>query len=600
VWTKFTLQIKLLYFNMINFSVVLIAKNEAKTLPRLLKSLDEFRQKNGEIILLDTGSTDKTVEVANSYGCIVHEVGDRFVHKIDSAVASQINDLFCINDEQKILLDGDRIFDFSKARNYAATLATNDMIAMPDCDEIYTKLDLDKITKVIDQGAEQLEYNFVFSHDQFGNELVKFMHSKFYNRKKLSWVRIIHEILSGDAHRLYLDETVIKLEHFQNHETNRSGYIKGLALDCFYDHVSDRNSHYFGRELFWSGRYKSAIKELTRHTNIPTSNNFKAEQAQSVIFIGDCYEKLGEYDNAIDAWSRAFLIDSSRRESLLRLAQFFYKRNDAQKTACYCGAALQIQNGFFYANNQYDYSNHPHELMYWAQWNTGDHEASKYHFDKAHSYQPLNSKYLHDYRFYYDLPKISIVLPTLGRQESLQRCLSSIKHLNYPQEKIELIVIEDEPRVGVPKRVAEGVDKSTGEFIVFASNDIEFSPDSLILAFIEMTHKNKALASFNTGDLGEDLGNICEHFIIRKNFLPLIDNEIFDTEFYHVGVDNLLWAKCSKLKQSIRCEHAYVKHYHFSRGEKFDDVYKLGWDEDNVKHDRKLLVKKLSELSEIS
>jgi glycosyltransferase involved in cell wall biosynthesis len=54
-----------------NWSVALIAKNEAKTLPRLMLSLHEFRERGGEIILVDTGSEDGTPIVAREYGCIV-------------------------------------------------------------------------------------------------------------------------------------------------------------------------------------------------------------------------------------------------------------------------------------------------------------------------------------------------------------------------------------------------------------------------------------------------------------------------------------------------------------------------------------------------
>ncbi|ADY73928.1 glycosyl transferase family 2 [Desulfurobacterium thermolithotrophum DSM 11699] len=51
-------------------SACIIAKNEEKNLPRLLKSL---KGKFDEIILVDTGSTDKTKEIAKEYGCKVVE-----------------------------------------------------------------------------------------------------------------------------------------------------------------------------------------------------------------------------------------------------------------------------------------------------------------------------------------------------------------------------------------------------------------------------------------------------------------------------------------------------------------------------------------------
>lgn len=52
-------------------SVCIIAKNEEKMLPGCLDSL---RAVAGEIIVVDTGSSDRTKEIALSYGCKVYEV----------------------------------------------------------------------------------------------------------------------------------------------------------------------------------------------------------------------------------------------------------------------------------------------------------------------------------------------------------------------------------------------------------------------------------------------------------------------------------------------------------------------------------------------
>jgi len=79
-----------------------------------------------------------------------------------------------------------------------------------------------------------------------------------------------------------------------------------------------------------------------------------------------------------------------------------------------------------------------------------------------------------------------------------------------------------------------------------------------------------------------------------------IDGEIFDTEFHHVGVDNLLWAKAKawgvrhNCHGAERCHSALVKHYHFSTGAPNDEVYKKGWS--HAEEDRALLAKKLKEL----
>ncbi len=56
-----------------NCSIVIRAFNEGKHLPRLLEGLRQQTLKDVEIILVDSGSTDETVSIAESYGArIVH------------------------------------------------------------------------------------------------------------------------------------------------------------------------------------------------------------------------------------------------------------------------------------------------------------------------------------------------------------------------------------------------------------------------------------------------------------------------------------------------------------------------------------------------
>ena len=179
-----------------NFSIVLIARNEVKTLPKLAKSVEEFQKRGGEVVLMDTGSTDGTQDLARSFGFKITEVGEEYLHTIDKDLACKINERFVIAGEKPIVNTGDKYFDFASARNHSASLASNDWICTVDADEAFTKLDLDEIEKIIaDKNLAHLEYEFVFSHDQWDNPAIQFVQSKFYNRKKMQWVGIVHEVL---------------------------------------------------------------------------------------------------------------------------------------------------------------------------------------------------------------------------------------------------------------------------------------------------------------------------------------------------------------------------------------------------------------------
>ena len=45
-----------------------------------------------------------------------------------------------------------------------------------------------------------------------------------------------------------------------------------------------------------------------------------------------------------------------------------------------------------------------------------------------------------------DLPTVSVVIPVLDRAGELARCLESIRNVDYPKEKLQLIVVDDGSR----------------------------------------------------------------------------------------------------------------------------------------------------------
>ncbi|HOK13907.1 MAG TPA: glycosyltransferase family 2 protein [Candidatus Kapabacteria bacterium] len=98
---------------MLNLSAVIIAKNEEKNISRCLRSLDFVN----EIVLLDTGSTDRTCEIARSLGAKVFTL-----------------------DEWK---------GFGLAKRRATELASNDWIFSIDADEVASDELKQRIQKII-------------------------------------------------------------------------------------------------------------------------------------------------------------------------------------------------------------------------------------------------------------------------------------------------------------------------------------------------------------------------------------------------------------------------------------------------------------------
>jgi len=385
-----------------NFSIAVIVKNEEKTLPRLLSSLEEFRNRGGEIAVLDTGSTDKTVQIAKKSGCNVKEIGTRFVYAVSKALVSRINN-HLEKGEDEILVTGEKYFDFSSARNYVANITSNEWILSIDADEITKTLDIDKLQEAIkNTKATSIGYEYIFSHYENGTPELQYRLFKLYQKSKLQFEGLAHEYLVGIGDKDYVGPDILKIEHYQNPLRDRgTSTIKLLALNRHKYPDSGRASFYFGRELMWTNRPKSAIKELIRCLDL---EGWEYEKAQARVYIGDCYKKLGNTEEQIKWYQASFNFNATRRESLMRLAWLYFNKKDPQRTACYASAALQIPWNTIYFNEEREYKADPHDLMYWALSKMGFMVGAKYHLDVCLNYEPYNERYLRDTRFFHEYP----------------------------------------------------------------------------------------------------------------------------------------------------------------------------------------------------
>jgi len=378
-----------------NFSVVMIAKNEAATLPRLLECLKEFRKRGGEVVLVDTGSTDGTVKLAEESCINVLSGGPQFMHTVLLDEADDLNNRFIVKGEPPAIKAGDRFFDYSAARNFAGQQASNNWIFMPDCDETLPHFDIDALEQMIAQpDTEQILCNYVYSSDEYGNPLIQFDRERFYDRRKVRWVNFIHEHPVGNAAKIKrAPESVLSMEHHPQHQGHASD-LPGLMVDLRLNPNNDRNTHYLARELMFSGRYRSAICQFQRHIEMPA---WPIEQAQSLIYIGECCQKLGDDEQALECWHRAFAKDPTRREALIRLAEYYYtKPGHAGQCAAYAAASLTVPLVGYYMNNLRHYGAVPHEMLYASLWWLGDKEGSTKHWQEALCYEPKNPKYLED------------------------------------------------------------------------------------------------------------------------------------------------------------------------------------------------------------
>ncbi|MGR3294280.1 MAG: tetratricopeptide repeat-containing glycosyltransferase family 2 protein [Candidatus Scalindua sp.] len=164
-------------------SLCMIVKDEEKFLPMCLDSVKDYVD---EIIIVDTGSTDKTVEIAHSYNAKIYH------HPWENS--------------------------FSKARNYSLSYATSDWILILDADEELEKEDACKLREVIKDNEVNVIKLPVFYKSKGGKNLsVSSSERIFRNYNDIYYEGIVHNSLKHSGP----DKNVnIRVYHYGYHQGN--------------------------------------------------------------------------------------------------------------------------------------------------------------------------------------------------------------------------------------------------------------------------------------------------------------------------------------------------------------------------------------------
>src|ERR1035438_4153900 len=172
-------------------SLCLICKDEEENLAQCLSSV---RGHVDEIIVCDTGSTDKTREVAIGFGASVCQF-DRSNHP----------EAFYIDDEETCRqfsapapYSGQwTLGDFAAARNESFKRATSDYVVWMDADDVLEQPE--KIREVVaDMETRGIGIGFCaynYAQDHKGNVSYRQWRERFFRRGDATWVGPVHEVL---------------------------------------------------------------------------------------------------------------------------------------------------------------------------------------------------------------------------------------------------------------------------------------------------------------------------------------------------------------------------------------------------------------------
>ena len=337
--------------------VYTIAKNEEQFVNRFMDSAKGA----DSICVLDTGSTDSTVEMLKKRGAIV-------------AIKTVVP------------------WRFDVARNLSLEL-------IPEDTDVCVCVDLDEV--LCDGWRESIEqawtekttcgrHRLVWSHDAVGNAGGEYMGERVHKYGVYKWENAAHNILVplSDSVQTYIPD--FRIDHYPDTTKQRPDYISMLKLDVVEKPNSTRAAHYLGREYMYKGMYQKAITTL-KSGLLLCGSSWKAERATSMRYIAKCYENSGDKDLAL-AWFYRACAECKIREPLVDMALFLYRAGNRAGTAYFASEALKITDKLSYISYPEAWGATPHDLLSVASWYLGDKKKSLVHAQLACELNPQDER----------------------------------------------------------------------------------------------------------------------------------------------------------------------------------------------------------------
>jgi len=330
-------------------AVYSIAKNEAKHVERWYNSTKQADYH----ILVDTGSTDNTIEIAKSLGITVYQI--------------HINP-----------------WRFDDARNASLALVPSDAdycVAM-DLDEIMLPGWYEQLQRAYKEGIDRPEYKFITAWDEDGKPVTAFNGFRIHRRNRMRWIYPIHEVLE-----CYEGEETRKLYKFESHhlpDNDKPRNYLELLQKAVEQNPDARNLYYLAREYFGHKHLPEAKETLERYLKV---SQFPAEKSFAMRMMAKCDQENEE------EWLLQAMETFATRESILALANYYYKNQRWEECHLVALRSLQAKErntGFL--TEEWAWGHMPYDLIAVSAWRLGKYKEAYEYGKKALQIAPNNEQ----------------------------------------------------------------------------------------------------------------------------------------------------------------------------------------------------------------
>lgn len=297
---------------LITVSLCMIVKDEEETLPRCLASVEDLVE---EVILADTGSGDRTRQLGEERGARV--------------------------------LDFPWEEDFSAARNFAFSQATQDYCLWLDADDVLLPEDRRKFLQLKETLSPDTDVVMLPYHaalDERGRPALTYWRERLLRRQGgFRWEGAVHEAIAPRGKVVWGDAAVTHKKAKPRDPGRNLRILEKVRGQRGW--LTPREQFYYGRELLDLERPREAAQALEGF--LLGGQGWEEDRRQACLDLSRAWQSLGEEGRALEALTQALGMGVPRPELCCQLGDWYFRCGQWQGAAFWYQAALTCPEGGF-------------------------------------------------------------------------------------------------------------------------------------------------------------------------------------------------------------------------------------------------------------
>lgn len=249
---------------MAEISLCMIVRNEEAVLARCLDSVQDLVD---EIVIVDTGSTDATREIAARYTTQIYEFP--------------------------------WIDDFAAARNFAFSKGTREYLMWLDADDVLEAPDraaFAEAKRMLAPSVDVVMMPYHVAFDEADRPVTTFARERVLRRAAgFTWQGAVHEVITPAGEIVHWDAAVSHRKIGAGDPDRNLRIFERLLRE---GHAFEpRERFYYARELAAHAQHAQAIEEFTAF--LASDGGWSADYRNARLTCADCYDQRGQPQQAL-------------------------------------------------------------------------------------------------------------------------------------------------------------------------------------------------------------------------------------------------------------------------------------------------------------